>query len=112
MLPFESKPASNDGYEDIFNLVAGRETKLPLIVKGANASKTSLLEPDSRAKALLKNNLMIWRGIHTVGWLSGMLFCPPSNGVSDDEAILQGEDASLCLSALQSASLQCPGPRA
>ena len=63
-------------------------------------------------KALLKNNLMIWRGIHTVGWLSGMFFFPPSNGVSDDEAILQGEDASLCLPVLQSASLQCPGPRA
>ena len=56
-IEFESKPASGDGYEDIFNMVASREYKLPLIIKVANASKTSLLEPDSRAKPTTTMNV-------------------------------------------------------
>jgi hypothetical protein len=50
-IEFEAKPAAAESYEEIFGLVAGRETKLPLVVKVANASKTSLLALDSKGKA-------------------------------------------------------------
>lgn len=48
---FEAKAAAPDSYEEIFGLVTGKDTRLPLVVKVANASKTSLLAADSRGKA-------------------------------------------------------------
>ncbi len=49
-IEFEAKAAAAESYEEIFGLVAGREAKLPLVVKVANASKTSLLVADARGK--------------------------------------------------------------
>lgn len=49
-IEFEAKPAAADSYEEIFVLIAGREAKLPQVVKVANASKTSLLAADARGK--------------------------------------------------------------
>lgn len=49
-IEFEAKPAAAESYEEIFALIAGREAKLPLVVKVANASKTSLLAADARGK--------------------------------------------------------------
>jgi Flp pilus assembly secretin CpaC len=50
-IEFEAKPAAAESYEEIFALVAGREARLPLVVKVANASKTSLLAADSKGRA-------------------------------------------------------------
>ncbi|MSR82399.1 MAG: type II secretion system protein GspD [Candidatus Latescibacteria bacterium] len=52
-IEFEAKAAAPESYEEIFGLVAGKETKLPLVVKVANASKTSLLAADGRGKAAM-----------------------------------------------------------
>ena len=50
-IEFEAKAAAADSYEEIFTLVTGKDTRLPQVVKVANASKTSLLAADSRGKA-------------------------------------------------------------
>ncbi len=48
---FEEKVSKSDRYEKIFDLVQGKDAKLPWIIKVANASKTSLLEDDPLGKS-------------------------------------------------------------
>ncbi|MCC7262433.1 MAG: type II secretion system protein GspD [Candidatus Latescibacteria bacterium] len=50
-IEFEAKAAAPESYEEIFGLVAGKDSRLPLVVKVANASKTSLLAADAKGKA-------------------------------------------------------------
>lgn len=50
-IEFEEKSSKPERYEKIFDLVQGKDPKLPWIVKVTNASKTSLLEDDPLGKS-------------------------------------------------------------
>jgi Flp pilus assembly secretin CpaC len=89
-IEFEEKSTANkaDSHEQIFNVVASREYKFPLVVKVMNASKTSLLAPDAMGKARTASSATASRGIEGTPELGGSHLYGTTSGEPQERLLL------------------------